>query len=389
MPLLSEYESRTSWKYEPAHGVFHTHDGLTNKVDQGGSYVFFPGTTVVFRSDKRCLQTIALMQRVLDQQLQETGMLMPPLPASTIHMTLHDLVSPEQCVSDAAHPRAYEHEMVESLNSAVRIVEEIRRDYAGRRITMAADRIVNMVSKSLALLLRPRTEQDYELLLDMYGRFDEIVSLPYPFTPHITLAYFRPGLLDGNRLNEAVNVAQIDPDQALMFEFYPEGLTAQVFRDMQRYVDIPQQVCFCCDGGLNRSVLAANILNHMARERGLPAKGEARSAYQNTQGRPVPEQVWRTLEQHGIQADRANATARYLESRDVSLFSHFAGMTAGAMSRISWMGLSEERVEPASRFFYGVRDPEYGEITYEQAFLELYDRTARYLDWLEGLVRTI
>lgn len=103
----------------------------------------------------------------------------------------------------------------------------------------------------------------------MYGRFDEIVSLPYPFTPHITLAYFRPGLLDGNRLGEAVNAAQIDPDQALMFEFYPEGLTAQVFRDMQRYADIPQRICFCCDGGLNRSVLAANILNHMARERGF------------------------------------------------------------------------------------------------------------------------
>lgn len=148
LSLLSEYESRTSWKYEPIHGVFHTHDGLNNKVDQGGSYVYFPGTTVVFRPDKRCLQTIALMQRVLYQQLQETGMLMPPLPASTIHMTLHDLVSPEQCVLDAAHPSAYEHEMAESLNSAVRIVEEIRRDYAGREITMVADRIVNMVSKS-------------------------------------------------------------------------------------------------------------------------------------------------------------------------------------------------------------------------------------------------
>ncbi len=383
MSLLSEYEDRTSWKYEPIHGAFHTHEGLTNKVDRDGSYVYFLGTTVVFRPDKRCLQTIQLMQRVLYQQLQETGMLMPALPTSTIHMTLHDLVSPEQCVPDAAHPSAYECKMAESLNSAVKIVEEIRRDYAGRKITMVADRIVNMVSKSLVLLLKPRTEQDYELLLDMYGRFDEIVSLPYPLTPHITLAYFRPGLLDGDKLGEAVNFAQIAPDQALTFEFYPEGLTAQVFRDMQSYVDIPQRICFCCDGGLNRSVLAANILNHMAKERNLPVKGEARSAYQNTQGRPVPEQVWKTLERHGIQADRANATARFLESRDASLFSHFAEITAGAMDRISWMGLPEERVEHVSRFFYGVRDPEYGEITYEQAFLELYDRTARYLDWLE------
>jgi len=383
MSLLSEYESRTSWKYELIHGAFHTHEGLTNKVDQDGHYVVFPGTTVVFRPDKRCLQTIQLMQRVLDQQLQGTGMLMPILPASTIHMTLHDLVSPEQSVSDAAHPDAYERDMAESLNSAVKIVEGIRRDYASWKITMVADRIVNMVSKSLVLLLKPQTEQDYELLLDMYGRFDEIVRLPYLFTPHITLAYFRPGLLDGDRLGEAVNFAQIGPDQALTFEFYPEGLTAQVFRDMQSYADIPQQICFCCDGGLNRSVLAANILNHVARERGLPVKGKARSAYQNTQGRPVPKQVWKTLEQHGIQADRSYTAAQFLESRDASLFSHFAGITTGAMDRISWMGLPKERLEPVSRFFYGVHDPEYGEITYEQAFLELYDRTARYLDWLE------
>ncbi len=383
MSLLSEYEDRTSWKYEPIHGTFHTHEGLTNKVNQDGSYVVFPGTTVVFRPDKRCLQIIQLMQRVLDQQLQGTGMLMPALPASTIHMTLHDLVSPEQCVSVAAHPGAYEREMAESLNNAVKIVEKIRKDYVDRKIIMVADRIVNMVSKSLVLLLKPRTEQDYELLLDMYGRFDEIVSLPYPLTPHITLVYFKPGLLDGDRLGKAVNFAQIDPDQAPMFEFYPEGLTAKVFRDMQSYVDIPQRICFCCDGGLNRSVLAANILSHMARARGLPMKGEARSAYQNTQGRPVPEQVWKTLEQHGIQTDRTYATARFLEKRDVSLFSHFAGITMGAMNRISWIGLPEERVEPVSRFYYGVRDPEYGEMTYEQAFLELYDRTASYLDWLE------
>lgn len=287
---------------------------------------------------------------------------MPALPASTIHMTLHDLVSPEQCVSDAARLSAYEREMAESLNSAVKIVEKLQREDAGWKITMVADRIVNMVSQSLVLLLKPRTEQDYELLLDMYGQFDDIVSLPYPFTPHITLAYFKPGLLDGNKLGEAVNFAQIDPDQAPTFEFYPEGLTTQAFRDMQSYVDIPQRICFCCDGGLNRSVLAANILSHMARARGLPVKGEARSAYQNTQGRPVPELVWKTLEQHGIQADRAYTAARFLENRDVSLFSHFAGITAGAMHRISWMGLPEERVEPVSRFYYGVRDPEYGEM---------------------------
>ena len=53
---------------------------------------------------------------------------------------------------------------------------------------MVADRIVNMVSKSLVLMLRPGTEEDFELLLEMYRRFDSVAALPYPLTPHITLA---------------------------------------------------------------------------------------------------------------------------------------------------------------------------------------------------------
>ena len=117
----------------------------------------------------------------------------------------------------------------------------------------------------------------------MYRRFDVIHRLPDPLTPHITLAYFKPGMLDGDRLGEAVDFAQINPDKAPVFEFFPESLTVQRFLDMQTYRDIPERICFCCDGGLNRSVMAANILNHLARKRNLAVIGEARSAYSNTQ----------------------------------------------------------------------------------------------------------
>ena len=58
-------------------------------------------------------------------------------------------------------------------------------------------------------------------------------------------------------------------------------------------------------------------------------------------------------------------------------------MTAGAMSRLSWMRVKEERVNMISRFFYGISDPEYGEITYEKVFAELYERAEKYLDVFE------
>ncbi len=237
MSLLSDYEQRTAWKYDPVRGLFHTHAGLVNKVNPDGSYTPFSGSTVVFKPKTNCLRLIQQIQSMLYQKLDDSGMLASFLPASTIHMTLHDLISPEMCT--AASEDEYRYEISESLNKAAAIIEEIRRDYAGREITLVPDRIVNMVSKSLVLLLRPQTEQNYELLEEMYHRFDSIQNLPYPFTPHITLAYYKPGILDGDMLWKAVEFAQIRPENTLLFEFSPDGLTAQRFLDMQSYMDIP------------------------------------------------------------------------------------------------------------------------------------------------------
>ncbi len=236
MSLLSEYEQRTAWKYEPIRGSFHTADSLKAKINPDGSYAPFPGSTVVFRPGKHCLQIIPLMQKTLYHKLEGTGMLADVLPASTIHMTLHDLVSPEIHISQSEE--AYESEIADSIKKAAGIAEAIRKEYNGRGITMVSDRIVNMVSKSLVLMLKPQTEQDYELLLEIYRRFDVVQRLPYPLTPHITLAYFKPGMLDGDRLGEAVGFVQIDPDNAPVFEFCPENLTVQSFLDMQTYRDI-------------------------------------------------------------------------------------------------------------------------------------------------------
>lgn len=382
MSLLQEYEQRTAWKYEPIHGFFHTADGLVNKVQPDGSYAPFPGTTVVFRPGRRALYAVELMQGLIRRLLEDTQMLAAPLPSSSIHMTLHDLVSPEKCASDPADKARYHQEMTQSLHRASAIVEKIKNEHRDKRIILTADRIVNMVSKSLVLILKPRTEEDYRCLMDMYGWFDEIIRLPYPLTPHITLAYFRPGMLDGDRLAQALEPAQIRQDSAPVFEFDVESLTAQQFHDMQRYSDVPKHICFCCDGGLNRSVMAANILNHMARLHGLPVQGTARSAFGNTQNWAVPDEVWNTLEKHGIQPDRSHSSALWLEDREASHFSDFAGITSGAMERISRLGLPEERIYSTSPFFFGVPDPEYGEATYEETFHALAERVTKYLNSL-------
>ena len=367
MSLLFEYEQRTSWKYEPISGSFHTHEGLAKKVNPDGSYAPFAGSTVVFRTDIYCQQIIALMQKVLFHNLNGSDMLASVLPAYTAHMTLHDLFSPD-----------INGNIPDSLKHASSIVQKIQREYAGRKLTMKADRIVNMVSKALVLILKPQTEEDYSFLLELYHRFDSIQKLPYPLTPHITLGYFKPGMLDGNSLGKAVDSAQIHPENAPIFEFYPESLTAQYFADMQYYTDIPMKICFCCDGGLNRSVMTASIVNHMAKEQNLPIICEARSAYPNTQGKAVSEQVWSALESNGIFANRTHSEAKYLERCETSHFTAFVAISSGALQRFSILEIPDER--NLSSFFYGIPDPEYGAVSYADAFRELYWRVEKFID---------
>ncbi len=234
MSLLSEYEQRTAWKFQPIKGRFQTHGGLARKVNSDGSFGPFYGSTVVFLADRQCAQAVQKIQWALHESVG--NMLASPLPVSSCHMTLHDLVSPEMCVSGSCDGESYRREVAESLSEAVHSVNAIRSEYAGKKIVMEADRIINMVSKSLVLLLRPHSEPDYELLLELYRRFDGIVNLPYSLTPHITLAYFRPGTIDGDRLGEAVDRLQIPTDDAPSFVFRTEDLTAQTFRDMQTYI---------------------------------------------------------------------------------------------------------------------------------------------------------
>ncbi|HAL59726.1 MAG TPA: hypothetical protein DCP64_10150, partial [Sarcina sp.] len=87
--MLLDYEQRTAWKYESIRGSFHTAASLSNKVNSDGSYASYPGSTVVFRPGKQCLQVVQMMQKVLLYKLKASNMLAAPLPASTIHMTLH------------------------------------------------------------------------------------------------------------------------------------------------------------------------------------------------------------------------------------------------------------------------------------------------------------
>ena len=236
MSLISDFDQRTAWKRERITGWFGTNPNVLNKVDPEGRYRTFPGTTVVFQCSEPMFEVISPLQDELHFQLAGSEMLAQRLPGTTFHMTLHDLVSPEQKTAHSLPD--YFHEMDDSLRRAVEIVSSLRGSYRGKHISMTADHIVNMVSKSIVMLLKPVKEEDFELLLEMYHQFDEIVRLPYPLTPHITLAYFKPCMIDGDKLGNVVVSLNEKLKSLPVFEFSIENLTAQRFLDMKTYSNV-------------------------------------------------------------------------------------------------------------------------------------------------------
>lgn len=48
-----------------------------------------------------------------------------------------------------------------------------------------------MVGMSLVMGLIPSEKIGYRLLMELYALCDRVQTLPYPLTPHITLAYYR------------------------------------------------------------------------------------------------------------------------------------------------------------------------------------------------------
>ena len=194
----------------------------------------------------------------------------------------------------------------------------------------------------------------------------------------MTLAYFKPGEIDGDQLAEAIKLIQVDACDPMMLELPVEGLFAQRFDDMGHYADVPERICFCCDGGMNRSVMAAAILNHEAERRRIPIRADARAAFPNTEGQPVPSDVIDILASHGISSEAITPKAQYLKKDDYVAFSSMIAMTGGALMRCAETGIPQDAYAVRSGLFLNLPDPQYG-ASHEAVYAIIHERVNRFL----------
>jgi hypothetical protein len=72
----------------------------------------------------------------------------------------------------------------------------------------------------------------------LHKRFQRVVALNYPLTPHVTLAYYRPGMYGPETVADLRRALEkISKLPKVQLSLTAETLHYRVFRDMQRYLE--------------------------------------------------------------------------------------------------------------------------------------------------------
>lgn len=227
--FLHRIDSFEKRKIDYGNQYFLGNPSLSQKVFQDNTFKHFYGDTVVFALDDLVIGKLAEYVDFLYQAAPEC--FCERLLPHTFHVTLHDLCN-------APVLRDIAGELSENEFKVNEKKREIQKQ-GQTAIKMISRYFFNMVDTSLVLGLYPASEKEYLRLMELYTIFDAVRKLSYPFTPHITLAYYN---INGFDLSAARNleaaVSRLNHKNKLEIELKTERLCYQKFRSMNDYTDI-------------------------------------------------------------------------------------------------------------------------------------------------------
>ncbi len=206
---------------------FKGNPSIALKVNENNGFRPFYGDTVVFNLDDATKEKLEKIVDSINAVVPEC--FCERLVPNTFHMTLHDL-SNSPVLEDVAS-KLFHNEL-----KAVKIAEKI----TDQKIKMKSKYIFNMVNTSLVMGLYPKSEEEYNKLMDLYCLFDDVKKLGYPLTPHITLGYYN---VDGFSVESARKLENIVKElnaneMEIEIELDTKELFYQKFVSMNDYINI-------------------------------------------------------------------------------------------------------------------------------------------------------
>ena len=226
LETLDAFRTRTNYIWNRlAQEGFHTAPGCAAKVDTGGRLLPFYGNTTVFDLSQDDIAWLTALQDALYDGCGEW--LSHRLRPQTFHITLHDLLN-------GTDWQAIEGDVQRTLIHARQVVDEIRASYPWG-IHVRAKCLMNMVNTSVVLVFEPEDEANCRALMEMHARLQAVVPLSYPLTPHVTLAYFRPGAIDAEQTARLQAVFDAAQTGGRIMHLDVARLNACTFTDMNHY----------------------------------------------------------------------------------------------------------------------------------------------------------
>lgn len=208
---------------------FKGNPSISQKVTKDNTFGNFYGDTVVFVLDDAVKEKLSGYADYLYRSAPEC--FCERLASDTFHVTLHDL-------SNSPDLKDVAEEMLENELRVTEKMAEIRK-HENEKIKMKSSSVFNMVDISLVLGLYPADENEYLRLMELYSVFDDVKKLDYPFTPHITLAYYNINGFNSRSakvLEEAVNYLN---NNEIEIELKVGNLKYQKFKSMNDF-EVPR-----------------------------------------------------------------------------------------------------------------------------------------------------
>ncbi len=204
-------------------------ESVKGKVNTDGTFCRFIGDTVVFNLQDS--QKELIKSQYIDPLYGIAGDCFAwKFSKQTIHMTLHDL--------NAMNYNSYEI-MEKMFETEIVLAEKLKGNkYNVENIDMETTCVFNMVNTSLVLGLIPKSKTDYDKLMQLYMLVDSIKPLPYQFTPHITLAYYRRDEVNREKLDGIEKMINYLNKFHFDISLSTQHLYYQKFTDMNSFFDI-------------------------------------------------------------------------------------------------------------------------------------------------------
>lgn len=201
--------------------AMETNPNLKMKVDSDGKFLPFYGNTVVFDLPVEIKNELEKIQSMLYEFCGD--FLAEPLAPDSFHITLHDLLS-----------NVSYSELKEMEPSAKRLAMSLA--LKDEKIRMTSTYLFNMVNTSMVIGFSPADEESCDRVMFYYDLFQSVVPLAYPLTPHVTLAYYRPQMLETEQVQRLQTVIdEVSKRNKMTFELSSSMLKYQRFSDMNHY----------------------------------------------------------------------------------------------------------------------------------------------------------